>query len=170
MSDPPQPQSSPPPSPSAVDAESLPSLPPQPPRSPCSFNMDSELLHLLAAQHHQQWQNAILTFCFTFALGISLQFPKADKSKKVPTSFVLLSFAVLLTFALHLVALFISQKHAETSKLLEKTTLLLAAAAFCHAITIPLPLNLICRLDSVFPFPVCYSDLQILAWKLSPWF
>ncbi|XVF37641.1 hypothetical protein REPUB_Repub20aG0027100 [Reevesia pubescens] len=127
---------------SVADAELPVSLPPQLPSSP-SFNLESEPNNLLAAQQHLQWQNAILQFCFTFALGlISLQFSQTVESKELPTSFALLSFAVLLTFVLLLVAFFINQRHATTSIMLEKVALLLAAAAFCHAITIPFPLNL----------------------------
>ncbi|XVF37635.1 hypothetical protein REPUB_Repub20aG0026500 [Reevesia pubescens] len=138
----PQLQPSSPPSPNVANAESPVSLPLPPPSSP-SFSLESEPINLLAAQQHLQWQNAILTFCFTFALGlISLQFSQTDKSKELPTSFALLSFAILLTFFLLLVAFFINQRHATTSIKLEKVALLLAAAAFCHAITIPFPLNL----------------------------
>ncbi|OMO71114.1 hypothetical protein COLO4_28375 [Corchorus olitorius] len=113
-------------------------LPPAPSSSP-PFNVDSELLNLLAAQHHQQWQSGILTFCFSFALGNFLQFSKTDKSKELPASFVLLSFSVSFTI---LVALFIRENHARTSKILEKVAVFLAAATFCHATAVPFPLNL----------------------------
>ncbi|XVF29447.1 hypothetical protein REPUB_Repub15cG0121900 [Reevesia pubescens] len=138
-SHPPQLQSSSPPSPSVADAESLPSSSPTSP----PFNQEAHLLNLLTTQQHLQWQNAILTFCFTFAVGlISLQFSRTDKLNELPPSFALLSFAILLTFVLLLVAFFISQKHTTTSTMLEKVAMFLAAAAFYHAFTIPLPVNL----------------------------
>ncbi|WRX20273.1 hypothetical protein QQP08_012760 [Theobroma cacao] len=139
-----------------------------PPSTSPSFNAESQLLNLLAAQPHLQWQSAILTFCFTFALGFSLQFSQTDQSKdkEPPFSFVLLSFAVLLIFVILLVALFISQNHARTSQVLEKVALLLAAAAFCHATAIPFPLNLkfaTWTLFSVSLFVVVFVPLQFLS-------
>ncbi|KAL4269560.1 hypothetical protein GQ457_09G022260 [Hibiscus cannabinus] len=130
-----------PPSPPSATAEGgmPPSLPPFPPPPPSS----EEVVNLLAAHQNQQiWRNAILSFCFSFALGLSLQFPQAGESKSLPTSLALLSFAVLVTFCLHFVALFVGGKHATTSIVMETIALFAAAAAFSHAIAIPFPLNL----------------------------
>ncbi|KAK9007350.1 hypothetical protein V6N11_051178 [Hibiscus sabdariffa] len=105
----------------------LPSLSPFPPTP------SEEVVNLLVAQQNQQiWRNAILSFYFRFALGVSLRFPQ---SKSLPTSLALLSFAILVTFCLHFVGLFIGRKHATTSIVMETIALFVAAAAF----SMPLP-------------------------------
>ncbi|KAK8671006.1 hypothetical protein V6N13_037617 [Hibiscus sabdariffa] len=131
---------SPPSPPSATaDGGMPPSLPPFPP-PPSS---ETVVVNSLAAQQNQQiWRNPILSFCFSFALGICLQFPQSGESKSLPTSLALLSFAVLVTFSLHSVLLFVGGKHATTSIVMETIALFVAAAAFSHATAIPFPLNL----------------------------
>ncbi|KAH1090954.1 hypothetical protein J1N35_018211 [Gossypium stocksii] len=105
---------------------------------------------LAAAQQHLQWINAALSFCFSYPITV-LQFQYAQTNQNQPNiSMVVLSFLVLLTFKLFLLALFIKLIFTQTSETLEKVGVLVAAAAFCHAITIPFPLELKCVVYAVF--------------------
>ncbi|KAK8676941.1 hypothetical protein V6N13_142499 [Hibiscus sabdariffa] len=117
-----------------TNIEDQPVRPPSPqPQSP------SQLEPLLAVQDHPQWQEAVIGFCFSYALGVSLQHMS---DHRLPSPSVLLSFLVLLTFIFILAAFFIHPKCTTTSKALQKVGLLLAAAAFCHALSIPLSFEL----------------------------
>ncbi|XWS27195.1 hypothetical protein CRYUN_Cryun26dG0094100 [Craigia yunnanensis] len=116
---------------------------PPPPTPTTPFNL-KQLESTLAAQQHLQWKNAVLSFCFSYALAVvSLQYAQTDHQANHPnSSFFLLSFLVLLTFNLILVALFISPSRTKNSEVLEKVSFLVAAAAFCHATAIPFPFEL----------------------------
>ncbi|GLT91630.1 hypothetical protein SLE2022_095070 [Rubroshorea leprosula] len=125
-----------PPPPSSPNLESPQPIPQQP-----SFTMvDPESQQSISnvAQQNLQWQNAILSFCFTSALEISLQFAKSQS--KLPLSFSLVSCAILITFAFLLLAKFISREHTKVSRVLEKVAFLIAAATFCYTTTIPFPM------------------------------
>ncbi|XVF05263.1 hypothetical protein REPUB_Repub05bG0156700 [Reevesia pubescens] len=122
------------------------------PRTPTTpFNLE-QLESILAAQQHQQWKNSVLTFCFQYALAVSLQYAQTDdhQANKPNSSFVLLSFLVLVTFNLILVALFISPSCTKTSEVLEKVAFLVASAAFCQATAIPFRFEFKCVVLAVF--------------------
>ena len=171
-SQPEQPSSLPQPATSSIDIESpqpqrlqSPSSPspvndyesPQPqfaspaPTPTTRSNLKLQQESFLAAQQHLQWQNSVLAFCFSYALGVALQFVRTDQSNhQLPFSLVLLSFLVLLTFIFILVAFFIHPNCTRTSQALEKIAFLLAAAAFCHTLSIPLSFELKCTIWAVF--------------------
>ncbi|WRX32841.1 hypothetical protein QQP08_026187 [Theobroma cacao] len=122
-----------------------------PPPTPTTPSDLKQLESILAAQQHLQWINSVLSFCFSYALAISLQYAQTDhQSNQLGSSFVLLSFLVLVTFFLILVALFISPSCTKTSQLLEKVAFLVAAAAFCYTTAIPYPFELKCAVLAVF--------------------
>ncbi|XVF69070.1 hypothetical protein PTKIN_Ptkin11bG0051300 [Pterospermum kingtungense] len=150
----PQPQRHPPsPSPSVSnDYESpQPQFPSPAPTPTTPPNLKQLQESLLAAQHHLQWQNSVLAFCFSYALGVSLQFMGADQSNHhLPFPLLLLSFLVLLAFIFILVAFFIHPNSTRTSQALEKLACLLAAAAFCHTLSIPFSFELKCAIWAVF--------------------
>ncbi|GLT34640.1 hypothetical protein SLA2020_091430 [Shorea laevis] len=100
------------------------------------------------AQQNLQWQNAILPFCFTSAVEISLQFAKTQS--KLPLSFSLVAFAILITFAFLLLAKFISREHTKVSRALEKFAFLIAAATFSYTTTIPFPVGFKFVIWSIF--------------------
>ncbi|KAK8601701.1 hypothetical protein V6N13_058615 [Hibiscus sabdariffa] len=107
------------------------------------------------AQQHIQWKNSVLSFCFSYATAVSLQYAQTNHcqpSIQSNPSLVLLSFLVLLTFSLFLLALFIRPYSNKTSETLEKLGFLVAAAAFCHAIAMPFPLELKCAVFAVVIF------------------
>ncbi|KAK5846967.1 hypothetical protein PVK06_003268 [Gossypium arboreum] len=131
-----------------IDIERQPS-----PSSP-QPQLSSQLHPLLALQNHQQWQNTVIAFCFSYALGVSLQYATPHQSNQhLPFPMVLLSFLVLLTFSLMLGAFFINPYCTTTSNALQKLALLLAAAAFTHTLSIPLSFELKCAIWAVFLLP-----------------
>ncbi|GLT58242.1 hypothetical protein SLA2020_311530 [Shorea laevis] len=121
------PESLQPPLPSIPNIES-PQLPPGPPRSMID-DLESQQVHSYVAQQNLQWQNAILAFCFTSAIQISLQFAKSQS--KPPLPFSLVSLAILLTFALILIAKMIRRELTKVSQVLENVAFLIATATFC---------------------------------------
>ncbi|GMI97217.1 hypothetical protein HRI_003391000 [Hibiscus trionum] len=102
-----------------------------------------------AAQQHIQWKNSVLSFCFSYAIAVSIQYAQTDH-RPPDSSLVLLSFLVQLTFNLFFLALFIRPYSNKTSEMLEKVGFVVAAAAFCHAIAIPFPFELKCAVFAVF--------------------
>ncbi|GLT91627.1 hypothetical protein SLE2022_095050 [Rubroshorea leprosula] len=123
--------------PSSPNQESRQPIPQQ--RPLIMVDLESQQFISNAAQRNLQWQNAILSFCFTSALEISLQFAKTQS--KLPLSFILVAFANLITFAFLLLAKFISTEHTKVSRVLEKVAFLIAAATFCYTTTIPFPVG-----------------------------
>ena len=114
-----------------------------PPPTPATPSNLKQLESILAAQQLLQWKNSVLSFCFSYALAVSLLYAQTDHQANHPnSSFVVLSFLVLLTFSLISVALFISPSYTKTSEVLEKVSFLVAAAAFCYATAIPFPFEL----------------------------
>ncbi|XVF19800.1 hypothetical protein REPUB_Repub11eG0142200 [Reevesia pubescens] len=107
---------------------------------------------LLAAEQQLQWLNAVLAFCFSYALGVSLQFVGTNQFNhhQLPFSFALLSFLVLLTFTFFLVAFFIHPNCTRTSQALKKVAFLLGSASFCHTLSIPFSFELKCAFWAVF--------------------
>ncbi|MFQ6631549.1 hypothetical protein Gotur_009022 [Gossypium turneri] len=82
-----------------------------------------------------------------------LQFQYVQTDQNQPdASLVVLSFLILLTFKLFLLALFIKPISTQTSETLEKVGVLVAAAAICYAIAIPFPLELKCVVFAMFIF------------------
>lgn len=84
-----------------------------------------------------EWQNTILTLCFTTAIGIAIQ--SMEKEFRFPPSFHWLSVANSLTFSSLFVAKFIGRKSPAAVKVLEQVAVFLAATIFFLAVTIPLP-------------------------------
>ncbi|KAK5846968.1 hypothetical protein PVK06_003269 [Gossypium arboreum] len=116
--------------------------------------LPSQLHPLLALQNHQQWQNTVIAFCFSYALGVSLQYATPHQSNQhLPFPMVLLSFLVLLIFILMMGAFFINPYCTTTSNALQKVSLLLSAAAFAHTLSIPLSFELKCTIWAVFLLP-----------------
>ncbi|KAB2065546.1 hypothetical protein ES319_A09G096000v1 [Gossypium barbadense] len=132
-----------------IDIEGQPSSSLQP-------QLSSQLETLAAVQNHQQWQNAVISFCFSYALGVSLQYAETphQSNQHLPFPMVLLSFLVLLTFICILGAFFIDPYCTTTSNALQKVGHLLAAAAFTHTLSIPLPFELKCTIWAVFLLPL----------------
>ncbi|KAB2012631.1 hypothetical protein ES319_D09G103600v1 [Gossypium barbadense] len=128
------------------------SPPPHTPRLPQQQSLPPPPSHrkIAAAQQHLQWINAVLSFCFSYPI-IMLQFQYAQTNQNQSNvSLIVLSFLVLFTFNLFLLALFIKPISTRTSETLEKVGVLVAAAAFCHTIAIPFPLELKCVVFAVF--------------------
>ncbi|TYI64736.1 hypothetical protein E1A91_D09G108700v1 [Gossypium mustelinum] len=100
-----------------IDIEGQPSASLQP-------QLSSQLETLPALQNHQQWQNAVISFCFSYALGLSLQYAETPLQ---------------------------SNQHLPFPT---KVGLLLAAAAFTHTLSIPLPFELKCTIWAVFLLPL----------------
>ncbi|XVF05261.1 hypothetical protein REPUB_Repub05bG0156500 [Reevesia pubescens] len=150
----PQQQRLPSPSPSSpsLSYESPQSQLPSPASAPTTpSNLKPQQESLLACQQHLQWQNAVLAFCFSYALSVSLQFVGTDQSNhQLHFNLVLLSFLVLLTFTLILVAFFIHPNCTRASQALEKVAFLFAAAAFCLTLSIPFSFELKCAIWAVF--------------------
>ncbi|GLT34629.1 hypothetical protein SLA2020_091350 [Shorea laevis] len=140
------PESLQPPLPSILNIES-PQLPPRPPRSMID-DLESQQVRSYVAQQNLQWQNAILAFCFTSAIQISLQFAKSQS--KLPLPFSLVSFAILLTFALILIAKMIRRELTKVSQVLENVAFLIATATFCYTTTIPFSAGFKCVIWSIF--------------------
>ncbi|GKV36265.1 hypothetical protein SLEP1_g44414 [Rubroshorea leprosula] len=140
------PESLQPPLPSIPNIES-PQLPPRPPSS-MRDDLESQQVHSYVAQQNLQWQNAILAFCFTSAIQISLQFAKSQS--KPPLPFSLVSFAILLTFALISIAKMISRELTKVSQVLENVAFLIATATFCYTTTIPFSVGFKCVVWSIF--------------------
>ncbi|GLT91631.1 hypothetical protein SLE2022_095080 [Rubroshorea leprosula] len=135
-----------PPLPSIPNLES-PQLPPQPPPSMID-DLESQHIRSDVAQQNLQWQNAILAFCFTTAIEISLQFAKSQSKLSLP--FSLVSLAILLTFALLLIAKMIRRELTKVSQVLEKVAFLIATATFCYTTTIPFSVGFKCVIWSIF--------------------
>ncbi|KAK8683390.1 hypothetical protein V6N13_039451 [Hibiscus sabdariffa] len=137
----------PPPSPetASIDIESQPVWPPSQPQ------LHSQLEASLDVQNHQQWKSGVVAFCFSYALGVSLQFASPDQTDhRLPFPMVLLSFLVLLTFVSTLVAPVVHPKCPMISQALQKVALVLAAAAFCHTLSIPFSIELKCAVWALF--------------------
>ncbi|EOY33606.1 hypothetical protein QQP08_025327 [Theobroma cacao] len=126
-------------------------LPSPAPTPTTASNLKLQLESMLCSQRHLQWQNAVLAFCFSYALGVSLQFVGTDRSNhQLPFPLVLLSFLVLLTFIFIMLAYFIHSNCTRTTQAVERISLLLAAAAFCQTLSIPFPFELKCAIWAVF--------------------
>ncbi|GLT34628.1 hypothetical protein SLA2020_091340 [Shorea laevis] len=124
-----------------------PQSPPQPPPSTLD-NLESQLVISDVAQQNLQWENAILAFCFTSTIEISLQFAKSQSKLSPPVSLV--SFAILLTFALLSIAKMVSRKLTKVSRVLENVAFLIATATFCYTTTIPFPVSFKFVIWSIF--------------------
>ena len=120
----------PPPPQTVIDPESLgeslvqppPSQDREPPPNPINWAVE--------------WQNTILTLCFTTAIGIAIQ--SMGKDFQFPLSFHWLSLANSMTFSALFVAKFIGRKSPAAVKVLEQVAVFLAATIFFLAVTIPL--------------------------------
>ncbi|KAG6732371.1 hypothetical protein I3842_01G173700, partial [Carya illinoinensis] len=91
-------------------------------------------------QHNLEWQDIIMSFCFTSAIAIALQSQQTHSN--FPPSFYPLCFAMLLIFSSLFVAKFISSKFPTLARALELLAIFVAAAEFFLAVVIPLPLSL----------------------------
>lgn len=87
-----------------------------------------------------EWQNMVLMFCFTTAIGIAIQ--STEMNSQFPPSFQWLSLANVLTFSALFVAKFVGKVSPTTVKVLEQGAILLAATIFFLATTISLTQHL----------------------------
>ena len=87
-----------------------------------------------------EWQNIVLMFCFTTAIGIAIQ--SSEMNSQFPPSFQWLSLANVLTFSALFVAKFVGKVSPTTVKVLEQGAILLAATIFFLATTISLTQHL----------------------------
>ena len=87
-----------------------------------------------------EWQNIVLMFCFTTAIGIAIQ--STEMNSQFPPSFQWLSLANVLTFSALFVAKFVGKVSPTTVKVLEQGAILLAATIFFLATTISLTQHL----------------------------
>ncbi|OMO98112.1 hypothetical protein CCACVL1_04335 [Corchorus capsularis] len=149
---PPAPQTPPSPPPPSNDNESQQDQSPSAaPTWTIPANLKVQLEATAAAQEHGQWRNAVLTFCYTYALQM-IQFMGTDDHHSNHHSLVVaLSVLVLVVFTLLLVALFVHQiSSSRISQALEKVAILLSAAAFCLSLSIPFSFELRCAVWAVF--------------------
>ncbi len=120
------------------------SPPTQPPPSQTTDPESQPVTPVVARQNIErrnlEWQDIIMGFCFTSALGIALQ--SMQTPCQLPPSFHLLSLAVVFTFSALFVAKFISSKFPVPAQAVEKVAVFFMTTAFFHAIAIPLPLHL----------------------------
>ena len=87
-----------------------------------------------------EWQNVVLMFCFTTAIGIAIQ--STEMNSQFPPSFQWLSLANVLTFSALFVAKFVGKVSPTAVKVLELGAILLAATIFFLATTISLTQHL----------------------------
>ncbi|XVF38283.1 hypothetical protein REPUB_Repub20aG0087400 [Reevesia pubescens] len=104
-------------------------------------NQESQLLTtFVALQQDLQWQNAILTFCFTLAIEVSLHQQQSSQTNHESNySSIFISFAILSTIVLLLVIKLMDGRFTKILQPLEKVAILIATAAFCYIIVIPFP-------------------------------
>ncbi|GLT58249.1 hypothetical protein SLA2020_311570 [Shorea laevis] len=117
----------------------------------------------LTRQRDQQWESAIISFCFTSAIEISLYKFQQPESNELPFPILLLSCANLFTFALLVVAKLISDDDRLTtiSKALQQATIILAFAQLCYTVAIPFTLILKCTVWAIFAI----SIIVVIIWK-----
>lgn len=97
----------------------------------------------------------VMAFCFASAADIALQSVKSGCPQFRSTSHYLLSLLIVFAFFSVFVARFINfNKYPFTARMLELLGVFFAVAAFCYAITIPLPLALKCTTWALFGLSV----------------
>ena len=122
-----------PPPPQTIDPESLGESLAQPPPSQPIVDREPRPNPINWAV---EWQNTILTLCFTTAIGIAIQ--SMGKEFQFPPSFHWLSLGNSMTFSALFVAKFIGRKSPAAVKVLEQVAVFLAVTIFFLAVTIPL--------------------------------
>ncbi|GLT58269.1 hypothetical protein SLA2020_311760 [Shorea laevis] len=116
----------------------------------------------LTRQRDQQWESAIISFCLTSAIEISLYKFQQTESSELPFPILLLSCANLFTFALLVVAKLISDNSlTTTSKALQQVTIILAFAQLCYTVAIPFTLILKCTVWAIFAITI----IVVFIWK-----
>ncbi|KAJ0035884.1 hypothetical protein Pint_25846 [Pistacia integerrima] len=82
-----------------------------------------------------EWQTALMACCFDSALKTAVLF--AETKSELPLSFLIFSFANLLTFLSLFLAKFIAPKFAVVCQVMEKVAVVSAVTAFIICLTIP---------------------------------
>ena len=108
------------------------------PKSSHSPTVTTDVARQNIERRNLEWQDLIMGFCFTSALGIALQ--SMQTPSQISPSVHLLSLAVV--FSALFVAKFISSKFPDQAQAVEKVAVFFMTTAFFHAIAIPLPLHL----------------------------
>ncbi|KAJ0093302.1 hypothetical protein Patl1_26457 [Pistacia atlantica] len=82
-----------------------------------------------------EWQTVLMASCFDSALKTAVLF--AETKSELPLSFLIFSFANLLTFLSLFLAKFIAPKFAVVCQVMEKVAVVSAVTAFIISLTIP---------------------------------
>jgi predicted permease len=105
---------------------------------PPTMNQEEEMVNMFHAKQEMEWQNTLISNCFTSALSIALHFHKITDSKL--DSLHLVCILVAIIFSCLFVSHFINPaKFPRTSKVLGKVAVFLAATVFFIIISIPFP-------------------------------
>ncbi|PON84364.1 hypothetical protein TorRG33x02_198240 [Trema orientale] len=144
--------------------------------SPSSDNVNDEpdvTVALPMQEHHPagqlekiDWTMMVIGFCMESAIDIALQSVQSRNHDDGSSSaFHFLSLLILFTFAALFVAKFISRsKFPMAAKVVEGFGLLLAALAFCYAVSIPFPYALKCTTWATFV--ICLLVILICKYRL----
>jgi predicted permease len=102
------------------------------------MNQEEELVNMFHAKQEMEWQNTLISTCFTSGIEIALHFHKITDSKL--DSLHLVCILVAIIFSCLFVSHFINPaKFPRTSKVLGKVAVFLAATVFFIIISIPFP-------------------------------
>ena len=102
------------------------------------FPSFKERIKSLLAQSNLNWSKLVIAFCFGSALEIAHQ----SESQLPSTPYLLLCFAISVSFSCIFVAKFVGSRFSMAAQLLELAGVLFAVTAFFLAITSPFPLSL----------------------------
>ncbi|KAJ9676826.1 hypothetical protein PVL29_022031 [Vitis rotundifolia] len=131
--------------------------PPPPPRQPPAADIEmagevhanhepfpsfTERIKSLLAQSNLNWSKLVIAFCFGSALEIAHQSRSQSQSQLPSTLYLLLCFAISVSFSCIFVAKFVGSRFSMAAQLLELAGVLFAVTAFFLAITSPFPLSL----------------------------
>jgi|UniRef100_A0A3N7H4L4 hypothetical protein len=105
---------------------------------PPTMNQEEEMVNMFHAKQEMEWQNTLISTCFTSGIEIALHFHKITDSKL--DSLHLVCILVAIIFSCLFVSHFINPaKFPRTSKVLGKVAVFLAATVFFIIISIPFP-------------------------------
>ena len=105
------------------------------------------------AQHNLNWSKLAIAFCFGSALEIahqSQQYSQSQLSQFPSTLYLVLCFAISVSFSCIFVAIFIRFKFSMAAQVLEYVGVFSAVTAFFLAITSPFPLYLKCTIWALY--------------------
>lgn len=106
------------------------------------FPSFKERIKSLLAQSNLNWSKLVIAFCFGSALDIAHQSQSQSESQLPSTPYLLLCFAISVSFSCIFVAKFVGSRFSMAAQLLELAGVLFAVTAFFLAITSPFPLSL----------------------------